>query len=130
MSIFAPFPCRGVSRSVHDGHLVVGQPRGRGDACSGPPPPKPTFPRPGLAPVSGPRLTNLERSQWRERILQSPQSYVAQELVAGRGTKLLEPIPHGTGQTIAREAMLLADHNAYHVAQLILVRRLPGAWKD
>ena len=38
--------CRGVSRNVHDGHLLVGQPRGRGDACSGPPPPKPTFPRP------------------------------------------------------------------------------------
>jgi hypothetical protein len=43
---------------------------------------------------------------------------------------LLGPLPHGDGQTIAREAMLLADHTAYHVGQLIIVRRALGAWKD
>lgn len=37
---------------------------------------------------------------------------------------LLAPIPHGDGQTILREAMLLADHNAYHLGQLVLVKRL------
>jgi hypothetical protein len=34
------------------------------------------------------------------------------------------------GQTIAREAMLLADHTAYHLGQLILLRRALGAWTD
>ena len=38
-------------------------------------------------------------------------------------------IPHGTGQTILREILLAADHNAYHVGQLVLVRRALGAWE-
>jgi uncharacterized damage-inducible protein DinB len=38
-------------------------------------------------------------------------------------------IPHGTGQTYLRELLLTADHGAYHVGQLVLVRRLLGAWK-
>lgn len=43
-------------------------------------------------------------------------------------TDLFARIPHGTGQTILREALLIADHNAYHVGQLVLLRRLLGAW--
>ncbi len=41
---------------------------------------------------------------------------------------LCKPIPHGSGQTYLRELLLVADHNAYHVGQLVLVRRLLGAW--
>jgi hypothetical protein len=37
-------------------------------------------------------------------------------------------IPHGTGQTYLRELVLAADHAAYHVGQLVLVRQLLGAW--
>jgi hypothetical protein len=43
---------------------------------------------------------------------------------------LFAPIKGGDGQTVLREAFLVADHNAYHVAQLVDVRRLLGAWKD
>jgi uncharacterized damage-inducible protein DinB len=50
-------------------------------------------------------------------------------LVADKKTNLYAPIPHGTGQTVLREALLLADHNAYHLGQIILLRRLLGAWK-
>lgn len=50
-------------------------------------------------------------------------------LVADPATDLYAPIAHGSGQSILREALLVADHNAYHVGQLILVRRLLGAWK-
>jgi DinB superfamily len=50
-------------------------------------------------------------------------------LVSDPDTDLYAKIPHGNGQTILREALLIADHNAYHVGQLILVRRLLGAWK-
>ena len=50
-------------------------------------------------------------------------------LVADESTDLFAPIPHGTGQTILREALLAADHNAYHLGQLLLLRRLLGAWK-
>lgn len=41
---------------------------------------------------------------------------------------LFARIPHGTGQTYIRELLLVADHTAYHVGQLVLVRRLLGAW--
>ena len=51
------------------------------------------------------------------------------ELVADEKTDLFAKIPHGDGQTILREALLTADHNAYHVGQLVLVRKLLGAWK-
>lgn len=50
------------------------------------------------------------------------------DLVAKKSTDLFAPIPHGDGQTILREALLLADHNAYHLGELVLVRRLLGAW--
>jgi hypothetical protein len=43
---------------------------------------------------------------------------------------LHEKFPWGSGQTLLREALLIADHNAYHVGQLLLVRRLVGAWKE
>jgi hypothetical protein len=50
------------------------------------------------------------------------------DLVADPATDLLAPIPHGQGQTVLREALLVADHNAYHLGQLVTVRRLLGAW--
>ena len=41
---------------------------------------------------------------------------------------LFAKIPHGSGQTYLRELLLVADHGAYHVGQLVLVRKLLGAW--
>jgi hypothetical protein len=52
------------------------------------------------------------------------------KLVADKKKNLFARIPHGTGQTVLREALLVADHNAYHVGQLVLLRRLLGAWKE
>jgi hypothetical protein len=52
------------------------------------------------------------------------------DLVANPKTDLFTPLPHGQGQTILREALLIADHNAYHLGQLVTVRRLLGAWRD
>lgn len=49
-------------------------------------------------------------------------------LVDDESTDLLASIPHGDGQTILREALLTADHNAYHLGQLVLLRRMLGAW--
>lgn len=51
------------------------------------------------------------------------------KLVAKPSTDLYARIPGGEGQTILREALVMADHNSYHLGQLILVRRLLGAWK-
>jgi len=50
-------------------------------------------------------------------------------LVADPARDLLARIPHGQGQTLLREALLVADHNSYHVGQLVMMRRLLGAWK-
>jgi hypothetical protein len=52
-----------------------------------------------------------------------------QKLVACPQTKLFARIPHGTGQTVLHEALLVADHNAYHLGQVVSVRRLLRAWK-
>ena len=49
-----------------------------------------------------------------------------EKLVMNPSTDLLAPIAHGDGQTILREALLVADHNAYHSGQLFLLRRLLG----
>src|SRR6202167_2615074 len=51
-----------------------------------------------------------------------------QYLVAYPKTDLYAPIPWGDGQTILREALLAADHNAYHLGQFVDLRRLLGAW--
>ena len=51
-----------------------------------------------------------------------------QDLVANPATDLFAPIPHGDGQTILREALLVADHNAYHLGQLVVLRHCLGAW--
>ena len=53
-----------------------------------------------------------------------------QDLVADPATDLFARIPHGDGQTVLREALLVADHNAYHLGQLVVVRRLLGAWHE
>jgi hypothetical protein len=51
-----------------------------------------------------------------------------ENLVKNPKTDLFARIPWGDGQTILREALLVADHNAYHLGQLVDVRRLLGAW--
>jgi len=67
---------------------------------------------------------------WTESVAQFRADLKAMEdLVKNPSTDLFAKIPWGDGQTILREAMLLADHNSYHTAQLIDVRRLLGAWK-
>ena len=50
------------------------------------------------------------------------------KLLANPKTDLFARIPWGSGQTVLREALLAADHNAYHLGQVLLVRRLQGAW--
>lgn len=55
--------------------------------------------------------------------------HAMKDLVKNPKTDLFAKIPWGDGQTILREVLLVADHNAYHVAQLVDVRRLLGAWE-
>jgi uncharacterized damage-inducible protein DinB len=52
-----------------------------------------------------------------------------QELAADRSIDLTAKIPHGSGQTVLRELLLVADHTSYHVGQIVLIRQLLGIWK-
>jgi hypothetical protein len=52
------------------------------------------------------------------------------KLVANPKTDLFAKISHGKGQTTLREALLAADHNAYHLAQLVDLRRALGIWPE
>lgn len=54
------------------------------------------------------------------------QSFCA--LIADGSIDLYARIPHGDGQTVLREALVAADHNAYHLGQILLLRRMLGAW--
>jgi hypothetical protein len=47
-----------------------------------------------------------------------------EELVEDPSTDLSAEIKHGTGQSILREALLVADHNAYHLGGLVLMKRV------
>ncbi len=51
------------------------------------------------------------------------------DLVANEATDLFAPIPNGEGKNILREALVLADHSSYHLGELVLLRRMLGAWK-
>lgn len=53
-----------------------------------------------------------------------------QRLAADKTIDLTTPIPHGAGQTYLREILLTADHTAYHVGQIVALRRQLGIWKS
>jgi hypothetical protein len=52
------------------------------------------------------------------------------KLVTNPKSDLAAPLPHGTGQTVLREALLLADHNSYHLGQFVQLRKLLGSWPE
>lgn len=51
-----------------------------------------------------------------------------QKMVRNPGNDLQTTFDHGEGQTLFREAMLIVDHNAYHIGQIVQIRRLLGSW--
>jgi hypothetical protein len=61
--------------------------------------------------------------RWKQSVKQTLDDLQAmRDLVANEKTDLYAKIPHGSGQTLLREAMLVADHNAYHLGQLVMLR--------
>jgi hypothetical protein len=51
-----------------------------------------------------------------------------QKLVEDPNTDLYAKIPHGTGQTVIREIIVIVDHNAYHLGEFAIMRQVLGAW--
>jgi DinB superfamily len=65
---------------------------------------------------------------WHESVRQFNADLAAmRELVSDPAQDLFARIPHGSGQTLLREALVVADHNAYHLGQLVFLRKLLGA---
>lgn len=70
-------------------------------------------------------------AQWKASVKQFRSNLKEMEdLLRNPKTDLFAKIPWGDGQTILREALLVADHNAYHLAQILDVRRLLEAWQE
>ncbi len=70
-----------------------------------------------------------------EAELESVQKAIASDLEAmvqliqDKENNLFEAIPHGSGQTLLREAMLIAEHSAYHLGEIVVMRRLLNSLK-
>jgi DinB superfamily len=71
----------------------------------------------------------LNESAWSESVAAFRADLEAMmELVRDPGSDLFTPVPHGDGQTLLREALLVADHNAYHLGEFVVIRRLLRSW--
>ncbi|MBC6611328.1 DinB family protein [Hymenobacter sp. BT507] len=76
------------------------------------------------------RDANATEEQWQQTLTQIREDrdrFIA--LLRDPAQDLLAPIPHGTGQTLLREALLIADHTAYHTGEIVMMRRLLKNWK-
>jgi len=80
----------------------------------------------GYWPESGAPPTSRAWSQSVRAFQADLEAMIA--LVENPATDLFARIPHGDGQTVLREALLVADHNAYHLGQLVLLRKLLKSW--
>jgi len=78
-----------------------------------------------------PSSTTIEtKEEWQDcinKIKNDRDSFI--ELIKNSGKDLFKPFTHGDGQTLLREALVLADHNSYHTGEIIVLRRLLNDWK-
>jgi uncharacterized damage-inducible protein DinB len=77
-----------------------------------------------------PEIETPTEEQWRNSL----QGFLreleeVQALVRDTSRDLTAEIPHGEGRSYLREVLLVADHNAYHLGQVVEIRRLLGAWR-
>jgi hypothetical protein len=72
-----------------------------------------------------------DKVAWDKTILDYRQDLKSlKKIIKNPKADLLAHIPHGEGQTIFHEAVLVIDHTAYHVGEFILMRRIMGIWKE
>jgi hypothetical protein len=72
-----------------------------------------------------------DAKQWNDTVKQFKADLKEMiRMVKDKKVDLLAPIPGGQGQTVFREAMLVADHNSYHIGQIVMLRRTLGVWQD
>jgi uncharacterized damage-inducible protein DinB len=97
------------------------------DFCRDPAYEEPTWPDDYWPPSPEPPSP----AAWDDAIASFREDRAALEaMVVDPAVDLFAKIPHGQGQTYLREILLVADHNAYHIGQLVVVRRQLGAWGE
>ncbi len=67
--------------------------------------------------------------EWERSVAAFHEDLAALKQLA-READLLAKVPNGNGQTFLRELLVVADHNAYHVGELVAVRRMLGIWRS
>jgi hypothetical protein len=75
-------------------------------------------------------VEKISKAQWEHSLLaieRDRKQFI--DLLKDESNSLTEPFAHGEGQTLLREALLIADHNAYHFGQILVLRRLLNCWK-
>jgi len=83
----------------------------------------------GLTDTGQKEAAPANDAAWRKSIKQI-ESDLEQFMSLMKKTDIYAPIAHGTGQTLLREALQIADHSAYHTAEIVVIRRLLGVWKS
>ena len=72
-----------------------------------------------------------DRAAWEKTIASfHADQHALSVLVMDPETDLVTPIPYGTGQTILREILVVADHNAYHIGEFAVLRQVMQTWND
>lgn len=79
----------------------------------------------GYWPKQSSPKNSLEWKQTQDKIREDHQAFI--ELIRG-SMEIFKRFDHGTGQSVFNEALLILDHNAYHVGQIVLIRKVNGWW--
>ena len=78
-----------------------------------------------------PRNAAPKKGEWEKCVRQCRADRRAiRKMIKDPRTDLHAPLPWDKDKTVLREVLLLADHNTYHLGQLVLVRKALGAWKE
>lgn len=86
---------------------------------------------PGWPDGYWPESKNPSEEDWDNCIKQIKADRREMEGLINKSSEhLMEPFPHGDGQSLFREALVIADHNSYHTGEIIVLRRLMGLWEE
>lgn len=97
------------------------------DFCRNPDYKEPAWPEEYWPKAGGPS----SEVEWHDTITKIKSGQEAMiRMIEDPGNDLFDAIPHGNGQTLFREAMLIAEHIAYHIGQIVIMKRLMGIYQD
>ncbi len=91
----------------------------------------PKYKEPSMKDYWPPTVAPPSEAAWRDGVASFQRDREdLKKLAMDTGIDLFARIPHGSGQTYLRELILVADHNAYHIGQIVAARRALGDWPE